>query len=307
MKKYVFGFLLLLLLSFGIYMFKKPIPIDELKAKYTDDYSNFISINGLKVHYKKKGQGAPIVLIHGTSSSLQTWEAWEDQLSQQYTCYSIDMPGGGLTTPPANDNYAIATYREFIDSFVIKLQIDNFYLACNSLGGHIAWDYTANSNLKDRVKKLILLDPSGFFDTTRPKPLIFQLAQSYLLFNIIEHLNTKAFVIKSLKEVYYNDDLITEKTISQYADLNLRKGNRKAFFLKVRQIETGDKQDLKKIACPTLILWGENDLWIPLKLADIFTANVPNNQLIVYPECGHIQMEELPEESVQGAIHFLEQ
>ncbi len=307
MKKYIFGFLLLLLITFGIYMFKKPIPIDELKAKYTDDYSNFISINGLKVHYKKKGQGTPILLIHGTSSSLQTWEAWEDQLSQQYTCYSIDMPGGGLTTPPADDNYAIATYREFIDSFVIKLQIDSFYLAGNSLGGHIAWDYAANSNLNDRVKKLILLDPSGFFDPTRPKPLIFQLAQSDLLFNLIEHLNTKAFVIKSLKEVYYNDDLITEKTISQYADLNLRKGNRKAFFLKVRQIETGDKQDLKKIACPTLILWGENDLWIPLKLADIFTANVPNNQLIVYPECGHIPMEELPEESVQDAIHFLEQ
>lgn len=306
MKKYILQFVIVLVALLGAYIYEGPVPFEELKEKYTDEHSHFIELNGLNVHYKKKGQGMPILLIHGTSASLHTWSAWEEILSKHYTTYSIDMQGGGLTTPPADKDYSIAAYRELIDAFVTELDIDSFYLAGNSLGGHTAWDYAANSNLKNRVKKLILVDPSGFFDPMQPKPVVFQLAQFDFLFKIIEHLNTKAFVVKSLKEVYYNDDLITQETINQYVDLNHREGNRIGFFLKVRQKETGDKQDLKKISCPTLILWGENDQWIPITLADIFTANIPDNKLIVYPECGHLPMEEIPNESVQDVMNFLE-
>jgi pimeloyl-ACP methyl ester carboxylesterase len=305
MKKYFLFTFILLIVGFIAFIHKSAIPFEVLKSNYTDEYSHFIELNGLVVHYKQKGAGIPIILIHGTSSSLHTWEKWENELSQQYTTYSIDMPGGGLTSPPANNDYSIASYIELIDAFVLALNIDSFYLIGNSLGGHTSWAYAANSVNAAKVKKMVLVDPSGFFDKEQEKPFVFQLAQFDFLFNNIEKINTDPFVKKSLKEVYYNDDLVSDKLEQRYCDLNSREGNRKAFFYKVRQIETGKTSDLQEIACPTLILWGENDIWIPLRLSAIFVENIPNNQLIVYPECGHVPMEEKAAESVADVLSFL--
>lgn len=305
-RKIIILFVLILFVGI-IYMYKKPIPLEDLKDKYTDSSSQFIDINDLSVHYRKKGSGMPLLLIHGTSSSLHTWEKWENILSKHYTTYSIDMQGGGLTTPPSNNDYSIQSYINLIDSFVDKMNIDSFYLAGNSLGGHTAWAYAANAQYSDKVKKLILIDPSGFFDKNKEKPAVFKLAQSDILFKLIEHINTKPFVVKSLKEVYYDDDLITDDLIERYTDLGSRKGNRKAFFYKVRQIEEGIIEDLQKINCPTLIMWGENDKWIPLYLSDYFTQNIPQNTLITYENCGHVPMEEIPEKSAADAFQFLKE
>jgi len=305
MKKYILVAILLLIAGFIAYIHKSAVPIEDLKNKYTDEHSHFIELNGLEVHYKQKGSGMPIILIHGTSSSLHTWGKWENELSKHYTTYSIDMQGGGLTSPPENNDYSITSYIELIDAFVLALEIDSFHLAGNSLGGHTAWSYVANSVNADKVKKLILVDPSGFFDKEREKPFVFQLAQVDFLFTYIEKINIDPFVKKSLNEVFYNHALVTGELVQRYCDLNSREGNRKAFFYKVRQIETGKKSDLQKITCPTLILWGENDAWIPLSISDIFVTNIPNNQLIVYPECGHVPMEEKAAESVADVLNFL--
>lgn len=304
MKKYFFLAFLILLATLLLYLHKSPIPFEELKSKYTDEYSHFVNLNGLDVHYKKKGAGIPVLLIHGTSSSLHTWEKWENELSKSYTTYSIDMQGGGLTTPPPNQDYSIEAYISLIDAFVEEMALDSFYLVGNSLGGHTAWAYAANSINTNKVKKLVLVDPSGFFDSKREKPVVFQLAQFDFLFNNIERLNTRPFVEKSLKEVFYNDELVTKELVDRYTDLGSRAGNREAFFLKVRQIETGKHEDLAKISCPTLILWGEDDLWIPLSLSEIFLEYIPNSKLIVYKECGHVPMEEKAEESVQDVLKF---
>lgn len=306
MKKYLFLVILLTIVALAIYFYKPAVSMSELKEKYTDQYSHFIKINDLDVHYKKKGSGMPILLIHGTSSSLHTWEKWEDELSKQYTTYSIDMQGGGLTTPPADNDYSIKSYINLIDGFVEALNIDSFYLVGNSLGGHTAWAYAANSTHASQVKKLILIAPSGFFIKTRDKPLAFQMAQFDFVFNNIEKMNIKPIVKKSLKEVYYNEDLVTNALVTRYNDLGSREGNRKAFVYKIRQIEEGDKKDLSKITCPTLIMWGENDAWIPIELAEIFKTNIPNNQFIVYENCGHVPMEEKAKESVADAIVFFE-
>ena len=122
--------------------------------------------------------------------------------------------------------------------------------------------------------------------------------------NNIEHINTQPFVSKSLKEVFYNDELVTDALIERYSDLGSREGNRMAFFQKVRQIEEGNEEDLQKIACPTLIQWGKEDVWIPVYLSEIFMEHIPQAQLIVYEACGHVPMEEIPTESVADVIKF---
>ena len=75
------------------------IPLEELEKLYTDEYSHFMEVNGLRVHYRDVGSGPVIVLVHGIMSSLQTWDGWSRQLEKSYRVISLDVPGYGLTGP----------------------------------------------------------------------------------------------------------------------------------------------------------------------------------------------------------------
>ena len=149
-----------------------------IEKKYTNNASKFMRIDDLKVHYRDEGQGMPIVLIHGTSSSLHTWEDWTKVLTQTHRVIRMDLPAFGLTGPNANHDYSMEYYARFLDQFLTKLAIDSLYLAGNSLGGQIAWYYT--SDHLDKIKKLVLLDPAGFYDAEKI-PFVFKLARTPLI------------------------------------------------------------------------------------------------------------------------------
>ena len=285
------------------YMHSPSKSIEKLQEKYPSKYSKFIPIQGMNAHYHDVGEGMPIILIHGTSSSLQTWGKWEAELSKKYRVLSIDMPGGGLTGPHPNEDYSIDAYLSFLDDFTMKLGLDSFYVAGNSLGGKTAWKYAARNK---KIKKLILVDPSGFYVEDKKPPFVFQLGQKKALSRLVERLNIKPFIKKSLKEVYFDDSQVTASLVTRYNDFLRVKGNRKAFFQKVNSIQKSEEKELHQISIPTLIQWGKQDNWIPIELADIFTANIANHKFIVYNECGHVPQEEVAAESVTDAIMFLE-
>ncbi len=284
------------------FFYRPSIPKEKLKEKYVSEFSKFMPVNGMNVHYHDRGTGTPLLLIHGTSSSLHTWGKWEDELAKQFRVLSIDMPGGGLTGPHPEEDYSIDAYLEYLDVFCKTLKIDTFYIAGNSLGGHIAWEYAARNK---KIKKLVLVDPSGFYIAGKKPPLVFQLGRKKSLSKVVEKLNVKPFIKKSLKEVFYDDNKVTADLVNRYNDFMRLKGNREAFFQKVNTLKQSKESDLQKIDCPTLIQWGKQDNWIPLELADIFTANLVDHELIVYDKCGHVPQEELPEQSVKDVIEFL--
>jgi pimeloyl-ACP methyl ester carboxylesterase len=282
--------------------YRPSISTEKLKQKYVSEYSKFIPVNGMDVHYHDRGTGTPLLLIHGTSSSLHTWGKWENELAKHFRVLSIDMPGGGLTGPHPDQDYSIDAYLDYLNVFTETLKLDSFYIAGNSLGGHIAWEYAARN---EKIKKLVLVDPSGFFIAGKKPPLVFQLGRKKALSKVVEKLNVKPFIKKSLKEVFYDDTKVTADLVNRYNDFMRLKGNREAFFQKVNTLKQSKESDLQKIVCPTLIQWGADDHWIPIALADIFTANIANHEYIVYEKCGHVPQEEIPEQSVQDVIEFL--
>ena len=304
-KKYLFICLLssisLVFLSIGMSI-TPDLAEEYIEKKYTNDASKFTWIDNLRVHYRDEGKGMPIVLIHGTSSSLHTWEEWTKILIQSYRVISMDLPGFGLTGPSADHNYSIEYYADFLDKFLTKLDIDSIYLAGNSLGGQIAWYYT--SHHLDQIKKLVLIDPAGFY-SAKEIPFVFKLARMPLINLLIGKITPKFFIEKNLKEVYYDTEKITDDLIERYHDLTLRKGNRTAFINKANQPIKDHTMRLKLITSPTLILWGNNDNWIPVINATKFLKELPNVQLKIMEETGHIPMEERPLESVAHTLKFL--
>ena len=304
MKTYLKKFLIFLtlgILFLLIFSISPDKSFEELAPKYAASPSSFIEVKGIKIHYRDQGQGYPIVLIHGTGASLHTWDAWTEELIKTYRVIRLDLPAYGLTGKDPQKRYSSLDYVNFLDAFLDKLGIEKFHLGGNSLGGLVSWLYASYHDQK--VNKLLLLNPSGFpFDST---PMVIKLAKTPILNIFIRYITPKSFVRKNLKEVYYNDDLITNETIDRYYDLTLFEGNREAFIDR-SFIERENYTDrLSLIQSPALVLWGENDEWIPVEDSEKFKAHLNNIKIVIMPKTGHIPMEERPKESVAIALDFL--
>ncbi len=304
-KKIIIGLVLFLALAFLIVQ-KKSIPVSELKKKYADTASKFLNYDGMQVHYKVEGKGKPIVLIHGTGASLQTWDGWTDSLiANNYQVIRIDMPAFGLTGPNKTNDYSSKMYVAFLDGFLHQIGIDTFALAGNSLGGEIAWKYALAHPQK--VTKLILVDPAGYYSKEKGNgAVIFTLAKIKWLAALMSKIDTKMIVNKTLKDVYYDDSKITDKQVQLYYDMSMREGNRESFSARVQQVDQEPKLDVSVIKTPTLILWGKQDILIDISMAANFTK-IAGSKLIVYDQCGHSPQEEIPAKSVEDALQFLKQ
>ena len=299
-KKFLF-FLTLGILLLGVFSVSPDKSFEELAPKYAASPSKFIEVKGLKIHYRDQGKGYPIVLIHGTGASLHTWDEWTEELIKNYRVIRLDLPAYGLTGQDPEKRYSSLDYVNLLDAFLDQLGVKEFHLGGNSLGGLVSWLYSSYHDQK--VNKLLLLNPSGFpFDST---PMVIKLAKIPILNLFIRYITPKSFVKKNLKEVYYNDDLITNKTIDRYYDLTLFEGNRDAFIDR-SLIEREDYTDrLSLIQSPALVIWGENDEWIPVEDSEKFKAHLNNIKVVIMPKTGHIPMEERPKESVAIALNFL--
>ena len=301
---------LLLYLTFLLFILYGPIyrdiSVDELKVDYSNKYSKFINVDDLQVHYRIEGEGTPIVLIHGTASSLHTWDAWTAELKKTNKVIRMDLPAFGLTGPNETADYSIKSYTNFLHKFLNKIKIDTFYVAGNSLGGNIAWNYTAEH--PNKVKKLILVDASGL-PTNKPQPAVFKMAKTPLLSDLFLYITPKFFIKKNMREVFADDTKITDELITRYHKMALRDGNRQAFIDRARiDFKLGSKANLdklKSIETPTLLIWGAKDNWIPLDNGKRMDSVMQNSKLVVIENSGHVPMEENPEESLVILKSFL--
>lgn len=298
------GFLAIIIVSLYGY---RDIPLEELKAKYAPAPSTFISVNGMDVHFRDEGDAAdsiPIVLIHGTGSSLHTFEGWTAQLKRDYRVVRMDLPGYGLTGPFPDRNYSIDNYVDFLMHFLNSLEIKKCVLGGNSLGGGIAWSFAAK--YPEMVDKLILIDASGYASEAKSVPLAFKIAQIPVVKNVFTFITPRFVAKASVENVYADKTKITEALVDRYFELTLREGNRQAFIDRFEiKKDSIAHNNIKLIEQRTLVLWGEQDLLIPMEKAYQFHNDMPNDTLVIMKNVGHVPMEESPNQSLEMIISFL--
>lgn len=278
------------------------IPVSAVEARYRLKESKFLQIGGMRVHYTDEGQGEVVLLLHGTAASLHTWQGWVDALKKDFRVIRIDLPGFGITGPAPDRNYSIDSYVKFLRQFLAELKIKQVSIAGNSLGGQIAWHYTAQ--YPDDVNKLILIDSAGL-PRLKGIPMPIRLARMPVIGKLGLYISPRFLVRNSLKEVYFDRSKVTEELVDRYQTMALREGNRQAFIDRALQIEEDSGKGLERIQIPTLILWGRYDQWIPVEQAENFRKKIPWSQVIVYDNAGHIPHEEIPEATVADALKFL--
>lgn len=307
-RKYaLYGFVFFLVLAIKSVVYSD-IPVEILKEKYANEFSKFVEIDGMQVHYRIEGKGMPIVLIHGTGASLHTWDDWTLKLKENYQVIRMDLPAFGLTGPNKSGDYSIKQYTQFLEEFVVKMKLDSIFLAGNSLGGNIAWNYASKN--PEKVQKLILVDASGL-PTNKPQPWIFKMAKTPVLSKLFLYITPKSIIEDNLKQVYEDDTKISDALITRFHDMALREGNRKAFVDRAKidftTSEASKKEQLQNIQTPTLLIWGAKDTWIPLDNGKRMDALLPNSKLVVLQNSGHVPMEENPKESFKVLNDFLHQ
>lgn len=283
------------------------IPVDRLMEEYAGEPSQFVEVGGLAVHYRDEGAGEPVVLLHGALSSLHTWDGWTSELSNEYRVIRLDLPGYGLTGPNSDGVYGFDYYVEFLAGFLDALGIERASIAGNSLGGGITWAFAAQ--YPERVDKIILLNAAGFISETDEISLS-RLLRSPLLRTAARYITPRFLVASFVRQVYGDPGKIDDDTVTRYYRLLRREGNRDtllAFGGSAASYSGMDiRQALASISAPALILWGDEDSWIPVDNAYLFKESLPGSTLIVYEGAGHVPMEEIPLETVRDVITFLD-
>ncbi|MGB0525860.1 MAG: alpha/beta fold hydrolase, partial [Flammeovirgaceae bacterium] len=231
-----------------------------------------------------------------------TFNAWVEELKPHFRIIRPDLPGFGISNNTVDHSYGISAYTDFLKKFLDILDIDSCYLAGSSLGGWISWEFTLR--YPEQIKRLILVDAAGFMEIDAV-PLPFKMARTPIVGRIIKYVVRKTVLEQFLRQVYYNKSKVTEELVDRYYDLFSREGNPEAFLSLVNGRFKDNTRKLKYISAPTLIIWGENDEWIPVKFAHKFHKKIPNSRLVIYEHVGHIPMEEVPKMTAQDVLEFL--
>lgn len=290
------------ILVFIFFNYHSDIAPEKLIKKYRLPSSRFIEVKGTRVHYSIEGEGENLLLIHGTSSSLHTWQTWTDILKNHYRIIRLDLPAYGLTGPNKKHDYSEKWYDAFLTAFLDKTGVKKCHLAGNSRGGAIAWYFAARH--PRRTGGLILINAAGY-PYKNDISFVFWLAKNRFLGKIGSRITPRYMVKKSLKEVYYDESKITPALVDRHFNLLLRKGNREAFIARSKNQKPYSSNLIKRIKAPALIMWGAQDRWIAPENATRFKKDIPRSEVIIYPRAGHVPMEEIPRQTAQDALKFL--
>ena len=287
---------------------QKDIPVEKIKAKYGNAASQYLPLMGMQVHYRDEGNPAdstPLVLIHGTSSSLHTWDSLVAIMLTQNKKRIIrfDLPAFGITGPNPENYYAGDYYVRFLDSFLNVMHIQKCALAGNSLGGSIAWRYTVAH--PEKIDKLILIDASGYPLKNEKGSLGFKLATIPIINNLLLVVTPKFLIRKSLETVFYDNQLISDAIVTRYYEMLLREGNRAATLSLFKNRTSISAEPIKTITRPTLILWGDQDQLISVDNAYLFQKDIQGSALTIYKNVGHTPMEEAPQRVAASLESFL--
>jgi pimeloyl-ACP methyl ester carboxylesterase len=282
--------------------------VETLVARWAPPPSDFIEVRGQLVHLRDEGRRddpLPLVLIHGTSASLHTWEGWAKALSAQHRVISFDLPGFGLSGPSASADYRGDRYARFVLDLMDQLQVQRFAVAGNSLGGEVAWRTAWLA--PERVARLILVDAAGPDFKSDSVPIGFLMARVPLLNRLGEWMLPRPLVVASLRNVYGDPSRISEDLVDRYHQLALREGNRRALVQRLQQNLRGqDAERIGQLKLPTLILWGGRDRLIPPSVAGQFQRDIAGSELVVFDVLGHVPHEEDPQRTLAPVQAFLQ-
>ncbi len=306
----LFAALLILALSHDMTVHAEEFVTDEQgkisPEQLADKDGKFIDVKGLKVYYKEKGsKGKVLLFIHGFSASTYSWRLNMEPLAKDFHVYALDLKGFGYTAKPAESDYTLDAQAQLVADFMDAMKIKSATLIGNSMGGAISQKVTLK--FPDRVEKLVLVDSAGVSEGIVMFGALGKNISTNSLSKTLNYLFMNEHTIKSIvKSLYVQKNLKTDEVAEGYVKPFRTPGIEDAFAQMVKGFVEDDDlpKRIPEIKIPTLIVWGENDTIIPVTAAKKFNELIKGSKLIIYPEAGHMPMEEHPADFNKAIAEF---
>jgi len=306
-----------LLILFGCLIGPFLIPIPSLEntvapEKLADTDSSFVTINGLRVHYKRAGSGTDtLILLHGFAASTFTWHRVMTSLSRSYTVIAYDRTGFGYTSRPmpgewsGDSPYSQKAQMEQLIALMDALNIDTAALVGSSAGG-ITAALTA-VNHPERIKALILVAPAIFgggppgwlsllMGTPQMKRLGPLLLRKYYT-NFFEY---------ARKRAWHDSSQLTPALLEGYRKpLKAHNWDRALWEFAFAYEALPLEEQLDDLEMPVLVIMGDDDRIVAPEASRHSADVIPHAELLVIPHAGHLPHEETPEAFLKAVHAFL--
>ena len=270
-----------------------------------------IDIHGQPVTFHMMGEGPPILLIHGITSSSRTWKRVMPRLAEDHTVIAPDLLGHGRSAKPPGD-YSLGAYASGIRDLLVALEIPRSTVVGHSLGGGIAMQFAYQ--FPERVGRLVLVDSGGIGREVSPilRAAALPGAEFVLPVMFSPILHDGVLKLRSLLGrigLHPNADI--EGVSEGFASLT-EADARRAFLDTVRSvIDVGGQrvsaEDRLYLASdvPSMVIWGENDRLIPVSHAHKAREMLPDSRLEIFPDAGHFPFNDHPDRFVNLMRDFI--
>jgi len=270
------------------------------------DYSRFVEVDGVRVHYQEAGDSsAPtMILIHGFATSNLVWSKVFLELAQSFHVIAPDLLGYGYSEKPRHLDYTIARQAEMVVGFLKQLEIDRALFVGSSYGAAVA--VTIALDHPELVEKLVLV---GAVNNNKPtRYLLMRLFSSPVIGDILSPLlvGSRRLLRFRMKRVYDRHSWVLDERRVDARHLPL--ATRDAHRAIIRTVRRWDADRVSReahlLTQPTLLLWGDTDREVPLGDGERLQQSIPGARLIVFRACGHLPHEEYPEAFVKLVTEF---
>ncbi len=302
---------LILIISFGPFLVPVP-PLENTVSveQLVDADSKFVEVNGVNVHYKTWGQGEPtFILLHGFGASIFSWREVTEPLTQFGTVIAYDRPAFGLTERPmeweGESPYGSQAQVDIVIGLMDALNVEKAILVGNSAGGTVSMQVALQH--PDRVEALILVDAAVYAGGGAPswsRPLLKTPQMNHVGPLIARQLQAQG--TEFLKTAWHDPSKITPEIFAGYEKpLQVDNWDKALWQLTVASQESGLTERLSEITMPALVITGDDDRIVPTEQSLRLADELPNAELKVIAQSGHLPHEETPVEFMQAVTEFL--
>lgn len=256
-------------------------------------------------YMERAGHGPVMLLLHGFSADKDNWVKFARHIDDSYRLIIPDLAGHGDTPAPDGEDYGLVRQAERLKSLMGGLNIKQFHIAGNSMGGAISAIYTIL--YPDDIVSLTLIDAAGV-DAPNPNEFSAALAQGKnpliatdedsFEFRMNFTMSQPPFLPWPLRPA------MMRKTLAR-ADIN-RDIFQDLLATQKELKDSGFAQQLsEKITVPTLIVWGKEDRVLDVSAVEIFKEKIPQAQIKIYDDVGHLPMVEIPADMAELYSNFV--
>ena len=263
----------------------------------------------VKLYAVERGEGPPVLLIHGFGTNTFTWRHIAPDLARDHKVIAVDLKGFGRSDKPFDRHYAAADQAELLTQLIIERDLRDLTLVGHSYGGGVALllALEADTRLKGRLSRLVLLDTIAYPQSI---PVFFKLLDTPFVSQLGVRMAPPTLQIQlALRIAYFDNSKIGSDEIAAYAEPMKTAAGKHALIHSARQIMPADVEQISAryatITLPTLILWCDHDRIVPVGVGLKLKREMPNASFGLIEQCGHMPQEEQPEATMLQIRQFL--